>query len=166
MIGFFNRGSGSLDPQSEAEFGDGFLLQQGFTLLWVGWQFDPPMKAGLVRVYPPIAREPDGRSIEGLVRSNFVPIEKTTQASLADRDHIAYKVSNPDDSANVLTVRDSVEGAPRTIPRDQWQFSDDGRGIRMSAAFEPKKIYEVVYRSQTRRSSAWGSLPCATRSRS
>jgi hypothetical protein len=148
MIGFFNRGSGSLDPQTEAEFGDGFLLQQGFALLWVGWQFDPPMKAGLVRVYPPIAREPDGRSIEGLVRSNFVPIEKTTQASLADRDHIAYKVSNPEDSANVLTVRDSVEGAPRTIPRDQWQFSDDGRGIRMSAGFEPKKIYEVVYRSQ------------------
>ena len=95
MIGFFNRGSGSLDPQTEAEFGDGFLLQQGFTLLWVGWQFDPPMKAGLVRVYPPIAREPDGRSIEGLVRSNFVPIEKTTQASLADRDHIAYKVRTP-----------------------------------------------------------------------
>lgn len=148
MIGFFNRGSGSLDPQTEAEFGDGFLLQQGFTLLWVGWQFDPPMKTGLVRVYPPMAREPDGRSIEGLVRSNFVPIEKTTQASLADRDHIAYKVSNPDDSANVLTVRDSVEGAPRTIPRDQWQFTEDRGSIRMTTGFEPKKIYEVVYRSQ------------------
>ena len=127
MIGFFNRGSGSLDPQTAAEFGDGFLLQQGFTLLWVGWQFDPPMRDGLVRVFAPIAREPDGRSIQGLVRSDFVPIEKTTQASLADRDHLAYTVSNPDDPANVLTVRDSVEGAPRTIPRDQWQFTEDGK---------------------------------------
>ena len=148
MIGFFNRGSGSLDPQTEAEFGDGFLLQQGFTLLWVGWQFDPPMKDGLLRVYPPIAHELDGKPIQGLVRSNFVPIARATQASLADRDHMAYKVSNPDDSANVLTVRDSVEGAVRTIPRDQWQFSEDGRSIRMTAGFEPKKIYEVVYRSQ------------------
>src|SRR4029450_9964527 len=37
---------------------------------------------------------------------------------------------------------------PRTIPRGQWQFTDDGRSIRMTAGFEPKKIYEVVYRSQ------------------
>ena len=30
-------------------------MKQGFTLLWVGWQFDPPQRPGLVRVYPPIA---------------------------------------------------------------------------------------------------------------
>jgi hypothetical protein len=148
MLGFFNRAAGSLDPGTEAEFGDGFLLERGFTLLWVGWQFDPPMKPGLVRVYPPIARELDGRSIQGLVRSNFVPLTKVTQASLADRDHIAYKVSSPDDAANVMTVRDSVEGTPRTIPRSEWQFTEDGGGVRMNAGFEPNKIYEVVYRSQ------------------
>ena len=70
------------------------------------------------------------------------------QASLADRDHLAYAVANADDPANVLTVRDSVEGARRTIPRDQWQFTEDGKGVRMAAGFEPKKIYEVVYTSQ------------------
>jgi hypothetical protein len=48
----------------------------------------------------------------------------------------------------VLTVRDSVEGTRRTIPRGQWQFTDDGKSVRMAAGFEPKKIYEVVYRSQ------------------
>jgi hypothetical protein len=148
MVGFFNRGAASLDPQTESEFGDGFLLQHGFTLLWVGWQFDPPLRDGLVRVYAPIAREPDGRPIQGLVRSNFVPIERMTQASLADRDHIAYAVSNPDDPATVLTVRDSVEGTARPIPREDWQFTEDGRSIRMAAGFEAKKIYEVVYRSQ------------------
>jgi Alpha/beta hydrolase domain len=148
MIGFFNRAAGSLDPQTAAEFGDGFLLEQGFTLLWVGWQFDPPRREGLVRVYPPIAREADGRPIQGLVRSDFVPVTATTQASLADRDHIAYAVANPGDPANVLTVRDSVEGARRPIPRDHWQFTEDGRAIRMAAGFEPGKIYEVVYTSQ------------------
>ena len=148
MLSFFNRATGSLDPRTDAEFGDGFLMERGFTLLWVGWQFDPPMKEGLVRVYPPIARELDGRPIQGLVRSNFVPIQKATEASLADRDHIAYKVSNPDDPANTMTVRDSVEGTPRTIPRADWQFTEDGGSVRMSAGFEPNKIYEVVYRSQ------------------
>src|SRR6266536_2578078 len=55
MLGFFNHATGSLDPVSAAELGDGFLMKQGFALLWVGWQFDPPKRAGLVRVYPPTA---------------------------------------------------------------------------------------------------------------
>ena len=57
MLGFFNHGTGSLDPASAADMGDGFLMKQGFTLLWVGWQFDPPKRAGLVRVYPPTASD-------------------------------------------------------------------------------------------------------------
>ena len=148
MIGFFNLAAGSVDPETDAQFGDGFLLNQGFTLLWLGWQFDPPLRDGLVRVYAPIAREADGRPIQGWVRSDFVVIETSKQASLADRNHIAYVVTNPDDTANVLTVRDSVEGVRRTIPRAQWQFTEDRTGVRMAAGFEPKKIYEVVYRAE------------------
>ena len=148
MIGFFNYAAGSLDPETEAQFGDGFLLEQGFTLMWIGWQFDPPDREGLVRVYAPIAREADGRAITGLVRSDFVVNETTQQASLADRNHLAYAVSNRNDPATILTVRDSVEGARRAIPRDQWRFTEDGTGVRMAAGFEPKRIYEVVYRAQ------------------
>src|SRR5262245_16073447 len=44
MLGFFNHATGSLDPGSAAEIGDGFLMRQGFTLLWVGWQFDVPQR--------------------------------------------------------------------------------------------------------------------------
>jgi len=145
MLGFFNFATGSLDPASAAEFGDGFLLEQGFTLLWVGWQFDPPMRDGLVRVFAPIARESDGRAIQGLVRSDFVVIEASKQASLADRGHQAYAVAAPNDPAATLTVRDSVEGTRRTIPRAEWEFSEDGRSVRMAAGFQPKRIYEVVY---------------------
>ena len=148
MLGFFNFAAGGVDPQSAQQFGDGFLLEQGFTLLWVGWQFDPPRRDGLVRVNAPIAREADGGAIHGLVRSDFVVVETSREASLADRDHIAYAVSKADDPAAVLTVRDSVEGTRRTIPRGQWHFSEDGKAIRMAAGFEPKKIYEVVYTSQ------------------
>lgn len=148
MLGFFNFASGSLDPQTAADFGDGFLLEQGFTLLWVGWQFDLPNREGLVRAYLPSAREVDGRPIKGLVRSDFEPTEKIFEASLADRGHIAYAVTDPRDPANTLTVRDAVEGPRRTIPREQWEFTPDGRGVRLGSSFEPKKIYEVVYRSQ------------------
>jgi Alpha/beta hydrolase domain len=145
MLGFFNQASGSLDPQSAADIGDGFLMEQGFTLLWVGWQFDVPSRDGMVRVYVPTAREADGRPIQGLVRSDFSPTQKSSETALPDA---TYAVVDPKDPSNVLTVRDSVEGARRTIPRDQWEFTTGVNSIRLTSGFEPGKIYEVVYKSQ------------------
>src|SRR5262245_4078708 len=155
MLGFFNHASGSLDPSSTADMGDGFLMKQGFTLLWVGWQFDPPQRPGLVRLYAPIASD-NGKPIRGLVRSDFVVTEKELDHSLADRDHAAYPVLDPDSPDNVMTVRDSAEGARRIVPRDQWSFgrSEEGRKVAdstrvyLNAKFEPGKIYEVVYTAQ------------------
>jgi hypothetical protein len=146
MLGFFNHATGSADPSSPAEMGDGFLMRQGFTLLWVGWQFDVPPQAGL-RVYTPIASE-NGRPIRGLVRSDFVVTEKESDHSLADRTHIAYAVLDPGSSDNVLTVRDSVDGPRRIVPRSQWAFTADRTRVSMSAKFEPGKIYEVVYAAE------------------
>ena len=155
MLGFFNHAAGSLDPSSAAEMGDGFLMKQGFTLLWVGWQFDPPQRPGLVRVYPPVATE-NGRPIKGLVRSDFVVTEREADHSLADREHAAYAVLDPDSPDNVLTVRDSVNGPRRVVPRSEWRFGRDDGGkavgdatrVYMAAKFQPGKIYEVVYTAQ------------------
>src|SRR5438034_5939718 len=126
MLGFFNHAAGSVDPASPAEMGDGFLMKQGFTLLWVGWQFDPPNRPGLVRVYPPTASE-NGRPIRGLVRSDFVVTEKEADHSLADRDHRPYTVLDPESPDNVLTWRDTVEGPRRIVPRSQWGFARDDK---------------------------------------
>jgi hypothetical protein len=155
MLGFFNHAKGSLDPSSELEVGDGFLMKQGFTLLWVGWQFDVPQRPGLVRVYAPTATE-SGRPIRGLVRSDFVVTEKDFDHSLADRDHMAYAVVDPEAPENVMTVRDTVEGSRRVVPRDQWGFARaeggaavaDQTRVFLKTKFEPGKIYEVVYTAQ------------------
>ena len=146
MLGFFNHATGSADPSAPAEMGDGFLMRQGFTLLWVGWQFDVPPQAGL-RVYTPIASE-NGHPIRGLVRSDFVVTEKESDHSLADRTHIAYAVLEPSSPDNVLTVRDSVDGPRRIVPRNQWAFTADRSRVSMAAKFEPGKIYEVVYTAE------------------
>src|SRR2546428_9553347 len=114
MLGFFNHATGSADPATPADMGDGFLMKQGFTLLWVGWQFDVPQRAGLMRVDTPTATE-NGRPIRGLVRSDFVVTEKEADHSLADRNHTAYVVVDPNDPNNVMTVRDSVEGPRRIV---------------------------------------------------
>ncbi|HJU44474.1 MAG TPA: alpha/beta hydrolase domain-containing protein [Vicinamibacterales bacterium] len=154
MVNFFNRGGSERG-------GDEFLFAQGFTLMWIGWQFDVPLRPELLRVYAPIAKNADGSAITGLVRSDFVVIQPATEASLADRGHQAYPVSDPNDPATIMTVRDTVEGARRTVPRNQWQFTGDGKSVRMAAGFEPKKIYEVVYRAKD--PAVVGAGPAAVR---
>src|SRR5262245_54012694 len=91
IVSFFNHATGSTDPKTPAEMGDGFLMKQGFTLLWVGWQFDVPQRPELMRVYVPTPTE-GGRPIRGLVRSDFVPTEKELDHSLSDRNHVPYVV--------------------------------------------------------------------------
>jgi len=156
MLGYFNNATGSRDPQTEDEMGDGFLLRNGFTLLWLGWQFDPPIRDGQMRVHPPTATD-NGNPITGLVRSEVVVSERAYDHSLADRNHIAYVVANPDDPANVMTVRDVVGGARRVIPRSQWRFArqeDDGTivsdrtHVYLDGGFEPHKLYDIVYNAQ------------------
>jgi Alpha/beta hydrolase domain len=145
MLGFYNHATGSLDPASEEQMGDGFLMKQGFTLLWVGWQFDVPQREGLVRVYAPTATD-NGKPIVGIVRSEVIVSRVATDASLADRDHIAYPVANLDDPTNTLTVRDSIEGPRRFIPKSEWKL--DKTRVYLTSGFQPGKIYEVVYKSQ------------------
>ena len=63
----FNRATGAGDLSTEAEFGDGLLMRQGFTLLWMGWQWDVPVRPGTMRMEMPVATE-NGKRITGIVR--------------------------------------------------------------------------------------------------
>ncbi len=94
MLQTFQKAAGSPDPTTEAEFGDGALMRQGFTLLWMGWQWDVPDRPGTMRMEMPIATE-NGKRINGLVRGNFILNERAATASLADRNHQAYLALDP-----------------------------------------------------------------------
>src|SRR5438034_2818809 len=101
----FQKAAGSPDPTTDAQFGDGALMRQGFTLLWMGWQWDVPERAGVMRMQMPIATD-NGRRITGLVRGNFILNEKSPTAPVADRNHQAYPPIDPDSADYVMTVRD------------------------------------------------------------
>lgn len=155
MLGTFSRAEGSLDPETEAHFGDGFLLREGFTLVWVGWQFDPPAAPGLMHLHPPLAGSTE-KPVRGLVRSNFVVTDRTYEHTLADRDHVPYPAAAPEAAESRMTVRQGVEDPPQEIPRAQWRFArmeagrpvaDSGK-VWLEGGFEPGKIYEVVYVSE------------------
>ena len=143
MLAMYDRAASSYDPKTPAQFGDNFLLERGFTLVWLGWQFDVPRTEGLMRLYTPIARNGDS-PITGPVRAEIVVDKKEFSHSLADRNHIPYPPVDPSDPGLVLTVRDRNDGARRTVPRAAWKIVE-GTHLSMDAGFEPGKIYELVY---------------------
>src|SRR5439155_10959417 len=105
ILATFQKAAASLDPTTDADFGDGALMRQGFTLLWMGWQWDVPERPGVMRMTMPIATD-NGKRITGLVRGNFILNERADTAPLADRNHQAYRVLDPASDENVMTVRD------------------------------------------------------------
>src|SRR5471030_2234153 len=145
LLQTFQKATGSPDPIKEAEFGDGALMRQGFTLLWMGWQWDVPERPGTMRMDMPIATE-NGKRITGLVRGNFILNERANTASVADRAHKAYAALEPNSAENVMTVRDDPTARAQVIPRSRWHFVDGGT-VALDGGFEPGRIYDVVYRT-------------------
>ena len=144
ILPVFQNGVGADDPSTEADFGNGALMQQGFTLVWMGWQWDVP--AGRMRMAIPIATEA-GRTITGLVRGNIIPGANATTALIADRGHEAYPVVDPDGREHVLYVRTRPTDALAVVPRERWRFTAPGT-LTLDGGFEAGRIYDVVYRAR------------------
>jgi len=137
MLNSFNL-AGSNDPRTAADFGDALLLEQGFTLVWVGWQFDLPKGSELMRIEVPSAS-----GVTGIVRSEFIPVRRTNRMPLGDRGFLAYPQAKPDEAT--LSILDA--GRLRPIPRSQWRLASS-QEIEMETGFEPGKVYEALYTSK------------------
>ena len=136
----------SLDPREAADLGDGWLMRQGFALVWMGWQWDLADTPGLLRLRAPIATE-NGKPLSGLVRSVILLDERRDQAPLGDRGHAAYRAIDPGGRDSRLYVRDHRLDPPELVPRKRWRFVDPTT-VALDGGFEPGRIYEVVYRSR------------------
>ena len=134
----------SPDPATAAEFGNGALMQQGFSLLWMGWQWDVP--EGRMRMEIPIATS-NGQPITGWVRGNFIPGANATSASVADRGHLAYPVLDPASPENRMIMRTLPTDAPKEITRSTWRFTGPAT-VTLDRGFEAGLIYDVIYRAR------------------
>jgi hypothetical protein len=140
--------------------GDWFLMRQGYTIAWVGWEYDVTEQGENVKLFAPTAQNADGREIRGLVRSDFTPAKVTTEVPvghllLGPNGGESYGAFDLMSAKNILTVRDRPEGERQTIPHEQWRFARTVDGnlmadpyyIHMESGFQPGKIYELVYES-------------------
>ena len=140
MLSMFDLG-GKPDPRSAADLGDPLLFQQGFTLVWVGWEWDVPQRPGMLRLDGP--RIPN---LTGLVRAEIVRNERVTRASLGDRAQTPYPVADPDTAT--MTWRDDATAQRNVVPRNQWRFVEDGASVELESGFIPGRIYEVIYKAR------------------
>jgi hypothetical protein len=145
--------------------GDGWLQREGYTTIWFGWQADVLPGDGRMLFRAPVARNWDGTPLTGPVRAELVVQgAPTTTLNLSSGwftglTHASAptvstdnKVPLADGFVPVLTVR-AAEGALRTtIPNTDWSFGDctaaNDMQICLPAAFQPGRLYELVYRAR------------------
>jgi hypothetical protein len=133
MLAMFDRAT------APADLGDKLLLDKGYTIVWLGWEWDVPQKPELLRLEAPFASD-HGKPVTGLVRAQFIPSERTNVMKLGDRAQTPYPVLEP----GSLTVKDTPTGDPRPVARTNWTVRD-GTALVMEGGFEPGKIYDFVY---------------------
>ncbi len=135
----FNRasGAGASDPKTAADLGDAFLMKQGYTIVWVGWEFDVRRQNGAMGIDAPVAK-----GVSGIVHGDFVPNNKNPEQSVGDL--AGYTPSDPDGSDTSLTVRDGVFGHAEPIARGKWRLR--ANTVVMAAGFEPGRTYQLSYR--------------------
>jgi hypothetical protein len=156
LLSVFNHAKGSPDPSTEADFGDGLLMRQGFTLVAVGWQFDVPKDKAHIGLDAPVATD-HGRPITGWVSPWFIPNKKSDSFDYGSGYFThAYPPVDPNNAAYRLTEREGFMAAPRLIPREDWQFGrmqngtlvNDPFWITLKGGFRAGQTYELDYESQ------------------
>ena len=124
-----------LSPESW-NLGDRFLLDQGFAVAFLGWQFDVMPSEGLT-FQAPIA------PVEGLVRETHIE----TSGGRTIRFGLTYCALDPRQTTASLTFRSKMDAVPQLAPRDTWQFAEDGCSARFSTD-AGVGIYELVYQAK------------------
>ncbi|MEO7192291.1 MAG: alpha/beta hydrolase domain-containing protein [Vicinamibacterales bacterium] len=126
---------GDLLPESWT-LGDRFLLEQGFTVAFLGWQFDVRPSQGLTFHTPSVA-------VEGVVRSSFVGGATSQRATAFG---LSYCAAHPTQVDAQLTFRTRIDQPARLVPRDAWQFGPGGCSVQLAAGFD-KGVYDAIYQS-------------------
>ena len=132
--------------------GNGFLMRQGYTVVWCGWQHDVPDTPGLLRINVPEALE-NGEPVSGKIVVTFQPNAVVQSPYVSDRMHRAYPSDHLESWESVMTVQDDEDAPEQVIPRDQWWFArlEDGRRIpdpcyvHLDGGFQAGKVYQVIY---------------------
>ncbi|MBM3224847.1 MAG: hypothetical protein FJZ47_13720, partial [Candidatus Tectomicrobia bacterium] len=158
LLDIVNRGNPTVltnlnSAVSRMDPGNGFLMRQGYTIVWCGWQDDVPATPERLRIHVPEALDPVGQPITGKIAVWLQPATLLQVHPLADRQHRPHPATDLHDPDAVLTVQDHEDAPAHTISRSQWAFArldgdrvvPDATSVYLATGFQPGKVYQVIY---------------------
>jgi hypothetical protein len=160
ILSFLNDAPEANDPTTLEHAGNGFLMRQGYTIVWCGWQGDlMPLKNWLVLNVPIASNR--GKLITGKSRGEIVVDERgvKSQPLSGDERVKSYEAASRDKSPATLTVREKSYGRRILVPPAEWDFAacvkdprsgkeivrPSTRDLYLLHGFKPGHIYEFIY---------------------
>jgi hypothetical protein len=160
ILSFLNDAPAANDPTTIEHAGNGFLMRQGYTIAWCGWQGDlMPAKNWLVMGVPTATDR--GNEIVRKVRTEIVVSERGINSQpLSGDDRVkSYEAGSLDKSLASLTVRTKSYGKRVPVPPAEWEFASaeldpqSGRenikpsstDLYLRSGYIPGHIYEFIY---------------------
>jgi hypothetical protein len=144
LVDYNSATSGGNDPKAAADAGNGFLMREGYTLVWSGLLGDvAPANNGLT-ILLPVARNADASTIEGTTweECNFFD-EVTVTCPLF------YPVPRLDQAEATLLVRERRRDPPIVVPPSQWTFAGSNaiRLLPSGTPFRAGFIYQFIHKA-------------------
>lgn len=137
----FNDAPARNDIKDAADAGNGFLMRQGFAVLWSAWQGDVAAGEGRMLAHFPIATA-NGAPIVARNRDEFIfnHIHDPAAAPLS------YPADSLDQAHATLTVRQRESDPRVAIPASGWRYlSSKAIEVDRPAEFDAGAIYEFIY---------------------
>jgi Alpha/beta hydrolase domain len=160
ILSFLNDAPATNDPTTPEDAGNGFLMRQGYTVVWCGWQGDlMPQKNWLVMGVPVATN--NGKEIVSKVRTEIVVDKKgiKSQSLSGDERVKSYVAAAHKKSQASLTVREKSYGTRIPVPVSEWEFAScakasptgketikpSNKELCLPSGFKPGHIYEFIY---------------------
>jgi len=161
----FNEARGN-NPTTLADAGNGFLMRNGWSVLWCGWSGEVPDGGDRLLAGLPVAQE-NSKPITGKVHVEICrdePVESSPLYWTPWTVAIPYPPVSTDTKQARLTMRPKRSEPAVEIPADHWAFArvEDGKRVAdaghlwVKGGLRPGWLYELVYTARDPRVSGLG----------
>ena len=125
------------NPTAPDDAGNGYLMREGYTLVWSGWQGDVPAGGGRMKLDVPVLKD-----VSGSYRFEIIFDNSTNPAEAT----LAYPAADMDPKKATLTVRQRP-GDPRQTPAGMsFSFkSPTTIVVNRPVGFDAGAVYELTY---------------------
>ena len=142
LFGAFNQSTGGNNPTTADDAGSAFLMNQGYTLAWNGWDPSAAVANDNLNISVPVVKNADGSSIIGPAYE-YIVFDNATSLSYP----LSYPAASRETSKARLTVRDHLNDTPVVVADGGWEYLTDSsiRLLPAGTAFRQSAIYEFSY---------------------